>query len=180
MNRALNSVNVSTFCQQMNTCLHFLDSHVNSGDRLMMSLFFIHFLFRLSRNTDLFSHHECMHFYLKSRIAAVTRVMFDMLHPRFYPIYVCFGPISPQGSFESNLNVCHLLCESMRLFLGVVISAEAEARPYRGALHDVPPDWFVPAALAEVQQVVHHYLADQVVSGEAVEVVHGEMQLPGM
>lgn len=56
----------------------------------------------------------------------------------------------------------------------------AEAHPYRGALHDVPPDGFVPAALAEVQQVVHHYLADQVVSGEAVEVVHGEMQLPGM
>lgn len=53
-------------------------------------------------------------------------------------------------------------------------------RSYRGALHDVPPDGLVPAALAEVQQVVHHYLADQVMSGEAVEVVHGEMQLPGM
>lgn len=57
---------------------------------------------------------------------------------------------------------------------------EERGRPHRGALHDVPPDGLVPAALAEVQQVVHHDLADQVVSGEAVEVVHGEMQLPGM
>lgn len=65
----------------------------------------------------------------------------------------------------------------MRLF--GVISA-AERCPYRGALHDVPPDGFVPAALAEVQQVVHHHLADQVMPGEAVKVVHGEMQLPGM
>lgn len=65
------------------------------------------------------------------------------------------------------------------MWLFWVIST-AELRPYRGALHDVPPDGFVPAALAEVQQVVHHYLADQVVPGEAVEVVHGEMQLPGM
>lgn len=55
-----------------------------------------------------------------------------------------------------------------------------QPRPYRGALHDVPPDGLVPAALAEVQQVVHHHLADQVVSGEAVEVVHREVQLPGM
>lgn len=60
-----------------------------------------------------------------------------------------------------------------------VISA-SEPRPYRSALHDVPPDGLVPAALAEVQQVVHHDLADQVVSGETVEVVHGEVQLPGM
>lgn len=52
--------------------------------------------------------------------------------------------------------------------------------PYRGAFHDVPPHGFVPAALAEVQQVVHHHLSDQVVSGEAVEVVDGEMKLPGM
>lgn len=51
---------------------------------------------------------------------------------------------------------------------------------YRSALHNVPPDGFVPGALAEVQQVVHHYLAYQVVSGEAVKVVHGEMQFPGM
>lgn len=57
---------------------------------------------------------------------------------------------------------------------------EAELCPYRGALHNVPPDRFVPTALAEVQQVVYHYLANQVVSGEAVEVVHREMQLPGM
>lgn len=56
----------------------------------------------------------------------------------------------------------------------------ASAVTYRRSLHDVPPDGFVPAALAEVQQVVHHDLSDQVVSGEAVEVVHGEMQLPGM
>lgn len=62
---------------------------------------------------------------------------------------------------------------------GGVICA-SEPRPYRSALHDVPPDGLVPAALAEVQQVVHHDLADQVVSGEAVEVVHGEVQLPGM
>lgn len=56
----------------------------------------------------------------------------------------------------------------------------ADRRPYRGALHDVPPHGFVPAALAEVQQVVHHHLSDQVVSGEAVEVVDGEVKLPGM
>ncbi len=36
----------------------------------------------------------------------------------------------------------------------------ASSFTYRGALHDVPPDGFVPAALAEVQQVVHHDLAD--------------------
>lgn len=40
-----------------------------------------------------------------------------------------------------------------------VISA-AELCPYRCALHNVPPDGFVPAALTEVQQVVHYYLAD--------------------
>lgn len=64
------------------------------------------------------------------------------------------------------------------IVLGVM--SAAERRPYRGALHDVPPDRFVPAALAEVQQVVHYYLANQVVSGEAVEVIDREMQLPGM
>lgn len=48
---------------------------------------------------------------------------------------------------------------------------------HRCSFHDVPPDGLVPAALAEVQQVVHHHLADQVVSGETVEVVDGEVQL---
>lgn len=51
---------------------------------------------------------------------------------------------------------------------------------YRSSLHDVPPDGLVPAALAEVQQVVHHHLANQVMPGESVKVVHGEVQLPGM
>lgn len=51
---------------------------------------------------------------------------------------------------------------------------------YRRSLHDVPPHRLVAAALAEVQQVVHHHLANQVVAGEAVEVVDGEVQLPGV
>ena len=51
---------------------------------------------------------------------------------------------------------------------------------YCCALHDVSPDRFFPAALAEVQQVVYHDLAYQIVSGEAVEVIHRKMQLPGM
>lgn len=46
--------------------------------------------------------------------------------------------------------------------------------------HDVPPDGLVPAALAEVQQVVHYHLTNQVVSGETVEVVDGEVQLARM
>lgn len=72
---------------------------------------------------------------------------------------------SPQSSFEfqiTNLSISYIIPS------------------YCSALHDVPPDWFVPAALAEVQQVVHHHLAYQVVSGKAVKVVHREMQLPGM
>lgn len=48
---------------------------------------------------------------------------------------------------------------------------------HRRSFHDVPPDRLLPAALAEVQQVIHHHLADQVVSGETVEVIDGEVKL---
>lgn len=94
-----------------------------------------------------------------------------------YFFYSWFNPIQLAGSItggQSDANpACVWLCD-------LDIFVQQSLAPYRGALHDVPPDGLVPAPLAELQQVVHHHLADQVVSGEAVEVVHGEMQLPGM
>lgn len=51
---------------------------------------------------------------------------------------------------------------------------------HRRAFHDVPPHWFVSAALAKVQQVVHNHLPNQVVAGEAVKIVDREVKLAGV
>ncbi len=48
---------------------------------------------------------------------------------------------------------------------------------HRGSFYDVSPNWLFPRALAEVQQVFHHHLTYEVMSGEAVEVVDGEVEL---
>lgn len=48
---------------------------------------------------------------------------------------------------------------------------------HRGSFYDVSPNWLLPGALAEVQQVFHHHLTYEVMSGEAVEVVDGEVEL---
>lgn len=56
----------------------------------------------------------------------------------------------------------------------------SDVASHRCSFHNVPPDGLVPTALTEVQQVVHHHLTNQVMSGETVEVVDGEVQLARM
>lgn len=46
----------------------------------------------------------------------------------------------------------------------------------RAALHDVPPEWAVGGLLSQLQEVVQHHLADEVVPREAVEVIDAEVQ----
>lgn len=48
---------------------------------------------------------------------------------------------------------------------------------HRGSFHDVSPNRLLPGSLAEVQQVIHHHLTYEVMSGETVEVVDGEVEL---
>lgn len=48
---------------------------------------------------------------------------------------------------------------------------------HRGSFHNVSPNRLLPGSLAEVQQVIHHHLTYEVMSGETVEVVDGEVEL---
>lgn len=48
---------------------------------------------------------------------------------------------------------------------------------HRGSFYDVSPNWLLPGALAEVQQVIHHHLTYEVMSGETIKVVDGEVEL---
>lgn len=47
----------------------------------------------------------------------------------------------------------------------------------RAALHDVPPERAVGGLLGQLQEVVQHHLADEVMPREAVEVIDAEVQL---
>ena len=46
----------------------------------------------------------------------------------------------------------------------------------RAALHDVPPQRAVGGLLGQLQKVVQHHLADEIVPGEAVKVIDAEVQ----
>lgn len=48
---------------------------------------------------------------------------------------------------------------------------------HRSSFHNVSPNWLLSGSLAEVQQVIHHHLTYEVMSGETVEVVDGEVEL---
>lgn len=53
---------------------------------------------------------------------------------------------------------------------------EDEGATDRATLHDVPPQRAVGGLLGQLQEVVQHHLADEVVPREAVKVIDAEVQ----